>query len=412
MEADRGAFAVPADGDHAEGEFAVPLDELAQFELELQLRPSTLQANCSPTPRRRASYSSCRSSSMAAARPIVDMLARPRIEKNSWSPLRYSAPGTAPTPSWTIGRSVTEGGGNLVPPREKRPTEQRERIGAAAVEAVRDAMWKAADALRGPVDVAEHKEFVLGLLFVRYLSDSFEERRAELAEELAAEGVPEERRSALLEDRDAYLERGVFWIPEAARWSRITADIRHPHAGDRLSFAMEAIMRENETLSGVLPPVLHRGDIGRRRLAELVDLIGDPRFTHSGRMTAQDTLSEVYAYFLAYFARAEGKRGGEFHTPQPLAQLIVEILEPYRGRLYDPACGSGGMLVEAAKFADTHAALERPGFLTVYGQEVNERTWRLARMNLAIHGVDTGDLGAGPPTPSATTSTRTSRPTS
>ncbi|MFE4333895.1 N-6 DNA methylase [Streptomyces sp. NPDC056831] len=283
-----------------------------------------------------------------------------------------------------------------MPPREKRPTGQRERIGSAAVEAVHDVMWKAADALRGPVDVAEYKEFVLGLLFVRYLSDAFEERRAELASELAEEGVPGERRSAFLEDRDAYFAHGVFWIPEAARWSRITTDMRHANVGDRLAFAMEAIMRENVALRGILPPVFHRGDLGARRLAALVDLIGDPRFTRSGRMTAQDALSEVYEYFLSYFARAEGKRGGEFHTPQPLAQLIVDILEPYSGRLYDPACGVGGMLVEAAKFTETHASLDSPGLLTVYGQETNERTWRLARMNLAIHGVDTGDLGVGP----------------
>ncbi|WP_055603988.1 type I restriction-modification system subunit M [Streptomyces aureus] len=284
-----------------------------------------------------------------------------------------------------------------MPPREKDPTRQRERIGAAAVEAVHDVMWKAADVLRGPVDATEYKDFVLGLLFVRYLSDVFAERRAELDEELAAEGVPEELRNSLLEDRDEYDSHGILWVPEAARWSRITADWSRPDAGYRLASAVDALMRENIALRDMFPPALLRVDLDSRRLAALVDLIGDPRFISRGRMTARDTLSQVFAYFLASFARDEGKRGAESHTPQSLAQLIVEVLEPYGGRAYDPACGVGDMLVEAALFAETRASREAPAFLSVYGQEKNERTWRLARMNLAIHEVDTvGALGAVP----------------
>jgi type I restriction enzyme M protein len=211
--------------------------------------------------------------------------------------------------------------------------------------AIQDILWKAANRLRGTMDAAQYKEFVLGLVFLKYVSDA-----------------------------------GVFWVPADARWDRLAA---HPDAdlGRRLDDAMDAIMRENPALGGVLPKIFARGGVEPATLRELVTLIGDARFAGAG----QDVLGEVYEYFLEKFARAEGKRAGEFYTPASVVKLLVEVLEPFHGKVYDPCCGSGGMFVQAGR---THGR-----DIAVFGQEGNERTWRLAKMNLAIHGMDPDGIG-------------------
>ncbi|MCX4776102.1 type I restriction-modification system subunit M [Streptomyces sp. NBC_01264] len=249
-------------------------------------------------------------------------------------------------------------------------------------------LWSAVDKLRGSMDSAQYKEFILGLLFLKHLSDTFEERRKELAKELAEDGISEERIGDFLEDRDEYTGAHVFWVPETARWSWIAANAKSQGVGELLNGAMDAVMQENAALTGVLPKIFNRDNVGQKRLAELVGLISHPRFGGTEDKPAKDVLGEVFEYFLGNFARMEGKWGGEFHTPQSVARLIVEILEPYNGRVYDPACGSGGMLVQASKFVETHRGRGHKADIVVYGQELNERTWRLAKMNLAVHGIE------------------------
>ncbi|GEK03078.1 class I SAM-dependent DNA methyltransferase [Streptomyces sp. 1-11] len=279
-----------------------------------------------------------------------------------------------------------------MPPR-KKPADQAELFTASTAKEIQDILWKAADKLRGSIDAAQYKEFVLGLIFLKYVSDAFEERRTELAKELAEDGISEDQIGDFLEDRDEYTGAHVFWVPETARWSWIAANAKAQGVGKLLDEAMDAIMRENAALTGVLPKIFNQDRVDQKRLGELVDLISDARFGGSEDRPAQDLLGEVYEYFLGNFARAEGKRGGEFYTPSSVVRLIVEILEPYEGRVYDPACGSGGMFVQAAKFIEAHRGRGHKTDISVYGQELNERTWRLAKMNLAIHGID-GNLAA------------------
>lgn len=274
-----------------------------------------------------------------------------------------------------------------------KPADQAELFSASTAKEIQDILWKAADKLRGSIDAAQYKEFVLGLIFLKYVSDAFEERRTELAKELAEDGISEDQIDDFLEDRDEYTGAHVFWVPETARWSWIAANAKAQGVGKLLDEAMDAIMRENASLTGVLPKIFNQDRVDQKRLGELVDLISDARFGGSGDKPAQDLLGEVYEYFLGNFARAEGKRGGEFYTPSSVVRLIVEILEPYEGRVYDPACGSGGMFVQAAKFIEAHRGRGHKADISVYGQELNERTWRLAKMNLAIHGID-GNLAA------------------
>ncbi|WP_033326961.1 type I restriction-modification system subunit M [Streptomyces yerevanensis] len=270
----------------------------------------------------------------------------------------------------------------------KKPTDQAELFNASTAKEIQAILWKAADKLRGSIDAAQYKEFVLGLIFLKYVSDAFEERRTELAEELAKDGISEDRLDDFLEDRDEYTGAHVFWVPETARWSWIAANAKSQGVGKLLDEAMDAVMTENASLKGVLPKIFNQDRIDQKRLAELVDLISDARFGGTEDKPAQDVLGEVYEYFLGNFASAEGKRGGEFYTPRSVVQLIVEILEPYEGRVYDPACGSGGMFVQAAKFIEAHRGRGHKADLSVFGQELNERTWRLGKMNLAIHGID------------------------
>jgi type I restriction enzyme M protein len=274
-----------------------------------------------------------------------------------------------------------------MPPRKK--TDQAALPGMPTMADLRDTLWKAADKLRGSMDASQYKDFVLGLVFLKYVSDSFEERRAQIREEVLADGVPESRLDSFLGDRDEYKRAGVFWVPEGALWQTLAAQAKSASIGELIDNAMDALMKTNASLTGVLPKIFNRDNVDQRRLAELVDLISDARFTGHGDKPARDVLGEVYEYFLDKFARAEGKRGGEFYTPASVVRLLVEVLEPYTGRVYDPCCGSGGMFVQAEKFVLAHQG--RRDDLAVYGQESNERTWRLAMMNLAIHGIS-GDL--------------------
>jgi Type I restriction-modification system methyltransferase subunit len=279
-----------------------------------------------------------------------------------------------------------------MPPRRKKATEQAALPGMPTMADLRDTLWKAADKLRGSMDAAQYKDFVLGLVFLKYVSDAFEERREAIREEILEQGIPESRLDMFLDDKDEYIGHGVFWVPEEARWSHLAAHAKSDGIGELIDRAMDAIMKSNQSLAGVLPKIFNRDNVDQRRLGELVDLIGDARFTGHGDRPARDVLGEVYEYFLEKFARAEGKRGGEFYTPASVVKLLVEVLEPYAGRVYDPCCGSGGMFVQAEKFVIAHRGIQHKDDIAVYGQESNERTWRLAKMNLAIHGIS-GNLG-------------------
>jgi len=243
-------------------------------------------------------------------------------------------------------------------------------------------LWEMADKLRGHMDAAEYKHVVLGLIFLKYISDAFQGKYEELK-------AKEETEYADPEDRDEYLAANIFWVPPEARWERIQAQAPQPTIGRVIDEAMAAIERENRSLKGVLPKDYSRPTLDKTRLGELVKLVGDIdlRARESG---VKDTLGRVYEYFLGRFAAAEGKRGGEFYTPQYVVQLLVEMIEPYKGRVYDPCCGSGGMFVQSEKFVKDHGG--KLGDIAIYGQESNPTTWRLAKMNLAIRGID-ADLG-------------------
>jgi type I restriction enzyme M protein len=269
------------------------------------------------------------------------------------------------------------------------------RTSAAAPPAgLEETLWKAADKLRGSMDAAEYKHFVLGLVFLKYVSDAFVERREELERELAKDDITGDRAARFLEDTDEYVGRGVFWVPAAARWDSVAKGAKGgaggKSVGELLDGAMEEIEKANPELRGTLPKIFNRSGVDERRLGELVDLIGRIGFGQQPGH-ARDVLGHVYEYCLERFAAAEGKRGGEFYTPQSVVRLLVEILEPAPGsRVYDPCCGSGGMFVQAERFIETHGG--RPFDIAVYGQESNQNTWRLAKMNLAIHGIG-ADLG-------------------
>jgi type I restriction enzyme M protein len=245
------------------------------------------------------------------------------------------------------------------------------------------------------MDAAEYKHFVLGLVFLKYVSDAFAERRDEIAREVASDGLPPERIERFLEDPDEYFGHGVFWVPPDARWTalaeRAKSRSEDQKVGELIDGAMEAIEHANPELKGVLPKIFNRFGVDERRLAELVDLIGKVGFgPQAGR--ARDLLGQVYEYCLGRFALAEGRRGGEYWTPESVVRLLVEILEPMPGsRVYDPCCGSGGMFVQAEKFIETHGG--RLFDVSVYGQELNQNTWRLTKMNLAIHGIS-ANLGS------------------
>jgi type I restriction enzyme M protein len=245
-------------------------------------------------------------------------------------------------------------------------------------------LFQAADKLRNNMDAAEYKHVVLGLIFLKYISDSFEAKRKELLVAQASGADPE--------DPDEYRAENVFWVPKEARWASLLASAKDPAIGKILDDAMVAIERDNSSLKGVLPKEYARPGLDKQRLGELIDLIGGIPFTdplHKER----DLLGRVYEYFLSEFASAEGKRGGQFYTPRPVVKLLVEMLAPYKGRIYDPCCGSAGMFVQSAEFIKAHASengngTKAKGDIAIYGQESNYTTWRLAKMNLAIRGID------------------------
>lgn len=239
-------------------------------------------------------------------------------------------------------------------------------------------IWGAADKLRGNLDPSEYKNVVLGLIFLKYISDKFEERY----QALAAEGEGFE------EDRDEYTADGIFFVPGEARWSTIAAAAHTPEIGKVIDGAMRAIEAENPKLKGVLPKNFARQELDKRRLGEVVDLFTNVKMADKG--DSRDILGRTYEYCLAKFAEKEGKNAGEFYTPTCVVRTLVEVIQPFHGRVYDPCCGSGGMFVQSADFVRHHAG--RIGDLSIYGQESNPTTWKMATMNLAIRGID-ADLG-------------------
>jgi type I restriction enzyme M protein len=237
-------------------------------------------------------------------------------------------------------------------------------------------LWQTADKLRGNLDSGEYKHVVLGLIFLKYISDAFDEARTQVAAD--PEGDPE--------DRDEYASRNVFWVPLAARWEFLQAKAKDPDIGKLLDAAMDAIEHDNPRLRGVLPKDYARPALDKRRLGELIDLVGTVGLGDSENRS-KDIIGRVYEYFLGQFASAEGKKGGEFYTPRPVVRLLVEMLAPRpRSRIYDPCCGSGGMFVQSERFIEEHGG--RKGDISIFGQELNWTTWRLCEMNLAIRGVE------------------------
>ena len=240
-------------------------------------------------------------------------------------------------------------------------------------------LWKAADKLRKNIDAAEYKHVVLGLIFLKYISDSFEAHYNLLVE---CEG---EFAGADPEDRDEYTAYNVFFVPEIARWSYLLNQAKQVTIGKIVDDAMEAIENENPQLKGVLPKVYARQNLDPTSLGELIDMIGNIALGDAKDRSA-DLLGHVFEYFLGEFALAEGKQGGQFYTPKSIVSLLVNMLEPYKGRVFDPCCGSGGMFVQSEKFVESHQGLVDD--ISIYGQESNQTTWRLAKMNLAIRGIN------------------------
>lgn len=255
----------------------------------------------------------------------------------------------------------------------KTPTETNGDLG------FEEKLWKAADKLRNNMDAAEYKHVVLGLIFLKYISDAFEERYQELLKE------KEKDKGIDPEDKDEYAGHNIFWVPKEARWSKLQASAKQPTIGKVIDDAMVAIERDNPQLKGVLPKDYNRPGLDKERLGQLIDLVGTIGLGHSSNR-AKDVLGRVYEYFLGKFASAEGKGAGQFYTPRSVVKLLVEMLEPYKGRVFDPCCGSGGMFVQSEKFVEAHGG--RRGDISIYGQESNQTTWRLCKMNLAIRKID------------------------
>lgn len=253
-------------------------------------------------------------------------------------------------------------------------------------------LWQMADALRGSMDAAEYKHVVLGLIFLKYISDAFEEKHAKLVEEKASGSGAEP------EDPDEYRAENIFWVPLEARWTHLKAQAKQSTIGQLVDDAMTGIERDNPALKSVLPKDYARQALDKTRLGQLIDLISNIKVGDAEART-KDVLGRIYEYFLSQFASAEGKKGGEFYTPRCVVKLLVEMIEPYRGRVYDPCCGSSGMFVQSMEFIHAHANGNGNGGktktdLSIYGQESNYTTWRLAKMNLALRGID-GQIGHG-----------------
>ena len=286
-------------------------------------------------------------------------------------------------------------------PRTQREAKSPSRDGPATTGAITGYeadLWKMADALRGSMDAAEYKHVVLGLIFLKYISDAFEEARAGLELEQTEGADPE--------DPDEYRAQNIFWVPPAARWSYLRSQAKQPGIGRLVDDAMLAIERDNAALKDVLPKNYARQSLDQTRLGQIIDLVSNIR-VGDAESRAKDVLGRVYEYFLSMFANAEGKRGGEFYTPRCVVKLLVEMIEPYEGRVYDPCCGSSGMFVQSIEFIRAHQAGKGAGNsgraapvpsaasrISIYGQESNPTTLRLAKMNLAIRGI-TGQIAHG-----------------
>ena len=272
--------------------------------------------------------------------------------------------------------------------KKKAKTDPDAKPGSqGAVTGYEADLWRMADTLRGSMDAAEYKHVVLGLIFLKYISDAFEERREAVLAEWGEEAA---------EDRDEFIAENIFWVPPEARWMHLKAQAKQPTIGRTVDDAMGGIERDNRALKDVLPKDYARPALDKQRLGQLIDLVSNIKVGDADARS-RDVLGRVYEYFLSQFASAEGKKGGEFYTPRCVVKLLVEMLEPYRGRVYDPCCGSSGMFVQSVEFINAHASgngnggkLPRGarGDISIYGQESNYTTWRLAKMNLAIRGIE------------------------
>jgi type I restriction enzyme M protein len=267
----------------------------------------------------------------------------------------------------------------------------KKKLSGKQAKTLEQTLWDAADKLRGNLEASEYKHVVLGLVFLKYVSDAFTERRTYLEAatadvENSEYYVPKaDRRERVIEDRNEYTSNNVFWVPMNARWDYLRDRAKLPEIGVVIDSAMDLIESENPVLKGVLPKQYARAEIDKRLLGELLDQIGSIGFS-SVDHGADDVLGRVYEYFLGQFASSEGKRAGEYYTPRSVVGLLVDMLEPYKGRVYDPSCGSGGMFVQSANFVTAHGGKRND--ISVYGQEFTAATWRLAKMNLAIRGIE------------------------
>ena len=268
--------------------------------------------------------------------------------------------------------------------------QQTQGDGNGATTGYEAELWRMADALRGSMDAAEYKHVVLGLIFLKYISDAFEEMYARLEAEVGQGADPEHP--------DEYRAQSIFWVPVGARWSNLQSHARQSSIGQVVDNAMTVVEQENPVLRGVLPKDYARPALDSIRLGQLIDMITNIQVGDEASRS-KDVLGRVYEYFLSQFASAEGKKGGEFYTPRSVVRLLVEMLEPYNGRVYDPCCGSSGMFVQSVEFIRAHTTGNGNGGrakadISVYGQESNYTTWRLAKMNLAIRGIE-GQIAHG-----------------
>ena len=280
--------------------------------------------------------------------------------------------------------------------RPRKPKSDSSKTAAAqgATTGYETELWQMADTLRGSMDAAEYKHVVLGLIFLKYISDAFDEMHARLEAERAEGADPE--------DRDEYTAKNIFWVPPEARWFHLKAQARQPTIGQLVDGAMTGIERDNPALKDVLPKDYARPALDKDRLGQLIDRISNIKVGDADA-SSQDVIGRVYEYFLSQFASAEGKKGGEFYTPRSVVKLLVRMLEPYQGRVYDPCCGSSGMFVQSVEFIAAHATGNGNGGkapkgakadISIYGQESNHTTWRLAKVNLAIRGIE-GQIAHG-----------------
>lgn len=286
-----------------------------------------------------------------------------------------------------------------MPPRAKKAATP---TAPSTMDELEKVLWKAADKLRGSLSAHQYKDVILGLVFLKYVSDAYDERRAAIRADLVAEGgYDDEAIESLLDDPDEYQGYGVFVVPPEARWQFLAEHAKGMPAqdgqqaktvGQLVDESIDALVAENESLKGTLVVRYNRDAIDQRRLGELIDLFNSAKFSREGEYRARDLMGEVYEYFLGNFARAEGRRGGEYFTPPSVVKVLVEVLEPTSGRVYDPCCGSGGMFVQTERFIRRHDG--DPTDIAVYGQEAIAETWRMAKMNLAIHGIDHSGLGS------------------